>query len=276
MQRDLKKIVEALLLSTSDPLSIKDLLALFSKYREEVEAMNSPSTVDAESDSIEVEAGALAPVKKKDLEGALQAIMEEAEAEDRSYRLAEGAKGFYLATAPQFSDYIRLLRAEPKPMKLTAATLETLSIIAYRQPVTRAEIESIRGVSVDSPINRLLEIELIEVIGRAELPGRPIQYGTSEKFLEFSGIVNLDDLPASDILTQVQIDEFMRKDAAGETVLSDESVGLAKEIEPSELPLEETFVEVDWQKENIESDAFLEVSEEEHSWAIWVKKMIRI
>ena len=58
-------------------------------------------------------------------------------------------------------------------MKLTAATLETLSIIAYRQPVTRAEIESIRGVSVDSPINRLLEIELIEVIGRAELPGRP-------------------------------------------------------------------------------------------------------
>ena len=129
---------------------------------------------------------------------------------------------------------------------------------------------------MDSPINRLLEIKLIEVIGRAELPGRPIQYGTSEKFLEFSGIVNLDDLPASDILTQVQIDEFMRKDAAGETVLSDESVGLAKEIEPSELPLEETFVEVDWQKENIESDAFLEVSEEEHSWAVWVKKMICI
>ena len=265
MQRDLKKIVEALLLSTSEPLSIKDLLALFSKYREEVEAMNSASAVDAESDPIEVEAGAWAPVKKKDLEGVLQAIMEEAEAEDRSYRLAEGTKGFYLATAPQFSDYIRLLRAEPKPMKLTAATLETLSIIAYRQPVTRAEIESIRGVSVDSPINRLLEIELIEVIGRAELPGRPIQYGTSEKFSEFSGIVNLDDLPASDILTQVQIDEFMRKDAAGETVLSDESVGLAKEIEPSELPLEETFVEVDWQKENIESDAFLEASEGEHS-----------
>ena len=117
---------------------------------------------------------------------------------------------------------------------------------------------------MDSPINRLLEIELIEVIGRAELPGRPIQYGTSEKFLEFSGIVNLDDLPASDILTQVQIDEFMRKDAGGEMVLSDESVGLAKEIEPSELPLEETFVEVDWQKENIESDAFFEASEEEH------------
>ena len=92
--------------------------------------------------------------------------MEEAELEDRAYRLVDGPKGFYLATAPQFSDYIRLLRAEPKPMKLTMATLETLSIIAYRQPVTRAEIESIRGVSVDSPVNRLLEIELIEVIGQ--------------------------------------------------------------------------------------------------------------
>ena len=66
--------------------------------------------------------------------------------EDLAYRLVDGPKGFYLATAPQFSDYIRLLRAEPKPMKLTMATLETLSIIAYRQPVTRAEIESIRGV----------------------------------------------------------------------------------------------------------------------------------
>ena len=163
-----------------------------------------------------------------------------------------------MATAPQFSDYIRLLRAEPKPMKLTMATLETLSIIAYRQPVTRAEIESIRGVSVDSPVNRLLEIELIEVVGRAELPGRPIQYGTTEKFLEFSGIKDLEDLPTSDILTNVQIDDFMRKDKESESEISDEAVGLAKETNASELPLEETFVEVDWQKENMESDAYLE------------------
>ncbi|RCL30630.1 MAG: SMC-Scp complex subunit ScpB [Puniceicoccaceae bacterium] len=263
MERDLKKIVEALLLSTSEPLSIKALLALFSTYRESVVAMEPESEQVSDIETVEAGEGIVPPVKKKDLEIVLQAIMEEAEADDRAYRLVEGSKGFYLATAPQFSDYIRLLRAEPKPMKLTAATLETLSIIAYRQPVTRAEIESIRGVSVDSPINRLLEIELIEVMGRAELPGRPIQYGTSEKFLEFSGIVDLDDLPASDILTQVQIDAFMRKDAGDDSVLSDESVGLAKETEPSELPLEETFVEVDWQKENIESDAFLETREGE-------------
>ena len=256
MNPKLKKIVEALLISTSEPLAIKDILKLLSKHEEQL--------VDSKDDS-EEEDEALGPVKKKDLELVFQAIMEEAEVEDRSYRLVDGPKGFYFATAPQFSDYIRLLRAEPKPMKLTMATLETLSIIAYRQPVTRAEIESIRGVSVDSPANRLLEIELIEVVGRAELPGRPIQYGTTEKFLEFSGIRDLEDLPTSDILTNIQIDDFMRKDKEFESEISDETVGLAKESKPSELPLEETFVEVAWQKENIENDAYLEKTEEEPS-----------
>ena len=207
MNPKLTKILEALLISTSEPLTVKDILKLFRKYEEQL-----PDLKRSEDEEYEAEKEDLRKVKKKDLELALQSIMEEAELEDRAYRLVDGPTGFYLATAPQFSDYIRLLRAEPKPMKLTMATLETLSIIAYRQPVTRAEIESIRGVSVDSPVNRLLEIELIEVIGRAELPGRPIQYGTTEKFLEFSGIKDLEELPTSDILSNVQIDDFMRKD----------------------------------------------------------------
>ena len=257
MNPKLTKILEALLISTSEPLTVKDILKLFRKYEEQL-----PDLKRSEDEEYEAEKEDLRKVKKKDLELALQSIMEEAELEDRAYRLVDGPTGFYLATAPQFSDYIRLLRAEPKPMKLTMATLETLSIIAYRQPVTRAEIESIRGVSVDSPVNRLLEIELIEVIGRAELPGRPIQYGTTEKFLEFSGIKDLEELPTSDILSNVQIDDFMRKDKEFKSEISDETVGLAKETKPSELPLEETFVEMDWQKENIESDAFLEKSEE--------------
>lgn len=257
MNPKLTKILEALLISTSEPLTVKDILKLFRKYEEQL-----PDLKRTKDEEIEAEKEDLRKVKKKDLELALQSIMEEAELEDRAYRLVDGPTGFYLATAPQFSDFIRLLRAEPKPMKLTMATLETLSIIAYRQPVTRAEIESIRGVSVDSPVNRLLEIELIEVIGRAELPGRPIQYGTTEKFLEFSGIKDLEELPTSDILSNVQIDDFMRKDKEFKSEISDETVGLAKETKPSELPLEETFVEMDWQKENIESDAFLEKSEE--------------
>ena len=253
MNLDLKKTVEALLLSTSEPLSTKDLLGLFRKYLDQ--AFESKDTEEDKSLVFET-------LKKADLEGVLKAITEEAEAEDRAYRLAEGPKGYYIATAPQFSDYIRLLRSEPKPMKLTMAALETLSIIAYRQPVTRAEIESIRGVSVDSPVGRLLELELILITGRAELPGRPIQYGTTEKFLEFSGIKDLEDLPASDIMTNVQIDDCMRKDAQSDAAVDDSTVGLPKETEPSELPLDETFVEVDWQKENIEADSFTENSDE--------------
>ena len=252
MNSDLKKTVEALLLSTSDPLSIKDLLVLFKKHQDQA----SESTDPEEDVPLVFET-----LRKADLEAALKSITEEAESEDRAYRLAEGPKGYYIATAPQFSDFIRLLRSEPKPMKLTMAALETLSIIAYRQPVTRAEIESIRGVSVDSPISRLLELELILITGRAELPGRPIQYGTTEKFLEFSGIKDLEDLPASDIMTNVQIDDCMRKDVQADSAVDDVTVGLPKETEPSELPLDETFVEVDWQKENIESDTFLENSE---------------
>ena len=252
MSLDLKKTVEALLMSTSDPLSLKDLMSVFQKYKEQLEAETSGE------DAGEVDLILTDTVKKNDLESVLKTIMEEAESNDLSYRLVEGPKGYFLSTAPQYSDFIRLLRAEPKPMKLTMATLETLSIVAYRQPVTRAEIEAIRGVSVDSPINRLLELELILVTGRAELPGRPIQYGTTDQFLEFSGIKDLQELPASDIMTNVQIDDFMRKDSEEESVVSDESVGLPKEAKPSELPLDETFVEVDWQKENIESDAFIE------------------
>ena len=251
MNPKLKKTIEALLISTSEPMTVKDILKLFRRYEEQL--TDSKKTEIEEEEEENDDSGSF---KKKDLEMALQSIMEEAEVEDLAYRLVDGPKGFYLATAPQFSD--RLLRAEPKPMKLIMATLETLSIIAYRQPVTRAEIESIRGVSVDSPVNRLLEIELIEVVGRAELPGRPIQYGTTEKFLELSGIKDLEDLPTSDILTNVQIDDFMRKDKESESEISDEAVGLAKETNASELPLEETFVEVDWQKENMESDAYLE------------------
>ncbi len=116
-------------------------------------------------------------------------------------------------------------------------------------------MEAIRGVSVDGPLNRLIELELVLVTGRAELPGRPIQYGTTEKFLEFTGIKELDELPASDVLSNHQIDDWMRRSEEPEESITDEDMGLAKERNPDELPLDEKFVEMDWQKENAESDA---------------------
>ena len=233
-QKKIKNIIEAALMVSSHPLSIKNLIHLF------------------EEDKI------LQP-DRNEIRAAIHDLQQEFDG--HGITLVEVASGFRFQARNEYADWVNRLFDE-RPPRYSRALLETLSIIAYRQPVTRAEIESIRGVSVDSPVNRLLEIELIEVIGRAELPGRPIQYGTTEKFLEFSGIKDLEELPTSDILSNVLIDDFMRKDKEFESEISDETVGLAKETKPSELPLEETFVEVDWQKENMESDAYIEKTEE--------------
>jgi segregation and condensation protein B len=111
-----------------------------------------------------------------------------------------------------------------------------MSVVAYRQPVTRAEIEKIRGVSAEAGLNKLLERELVYVVGRADLPGRPIQYGTTDAFLEFVGIKSLDDLPSSDVLSPRQIDSWLQTSNAPQTA-NDAEMGLA-EAQEDQLTLE--------------------------------------
>lgn len=254
MEFDLKKTLEALLLSTAEPITLKDVVKIFARYHQELsEAQEAAKEEEGEEDEgVVQEVPSL--VTQAQIRDALTQLTDEAEVEDKAYRIVEGPNGYQLVTAPQFAEFVRLLRGEPRPMKLSSAALETMSIIAYRQPVTRAEMEAIRGVSVDSALNKLIELELVHVTGRAELPGRPIQYGTTDKFLEFTGIRELDELPASDVLSNHQIDEWMRRSEEPEEEISDEDVGLSKEPKRDELPLDEKFVEVDWQKENAESD----------------------
>jgi segregation and condensation protein B len=265
MDFDLKKTLEALLLSTAEPITLKDVVKIFERYHQElVDSLEDSSEAsegaeDAAEDS-EL-SGVPGPVSSAEIEEGLRSLTDEAEVENKAYRVVEGPNGFQIVTAPQFAEFVRLLRGEPRPMKLSPAALETMSIIAYRQPVTRAEMEAIRGVSVDSALNKLIELELVHVTGRAELPGRPIQYGTTEKFLEFTGIKELDELPASDVLSNHQIDDWMRRSEEPEEEISDEDVGLSREPKRDELPLDETFVEVDWQRENAESDAAPEKSD---------------
>lgn len=253
MEINIQKTIEALLLSTSEPIPLKQLVKLFARYHEEATAAAEEARESAEEDAGEVETPSL--ITQAQIQDALNALTDAAEVEDKAYRIIEGPSGYQLVTAPQFAEFVRLLRGEPRPMKLSPAALETMSIIAYRQPVTRAEMEAIRGVSIDSALNKLLELELVHVTGRAELPGRPIQYGTTDKFLEFTGIKDLDELPASDVLTNHQIDDWMRESDEPPEEISDRDVGLAKEPNPDELPLDEEFAEIDWKKENAESDA---------------------
>lgn len=262
MEFDLNKTLEALLLSTAEPIRLKDLSKIFGRYHSElVEAAEEEGGSGEGYDAGEAIPSRVTPTQ---IQEAIAKLMGDAEVEDKAYRVVEGPNGFQIVTAPQFAEFVRLLRGEPRPMKLSPAAMETMSIVAYRQPVTRAEMEAIRGVSVDGPLNRLIELELVLVTGRAELPGRPIQYGTTEKFLEFTGIKELDELPASDVLSNHQIDDWMRRSEEPEEEITDEDMGLAKERKPDELPLDETFVEVDWQKENVESDAAPESATEEN------------
>lgn len=259
MEFDLKKTLEALLLSTAEPISQKELVKLFARYHEDAVAAAEEAKESTEEDANDIELPEA--VTQAQILDALKALTDAAEVEDKSYRIVDGPNGYQVVTAPQFAEFVRLLRGEPRPMKLSPAALETMSIIAYRQPVTRAEMEAIRGVSVDSALNKLLELELVHVTGRAELPGRPIQYGTTDKFLEFTGIKELDELPASDVLTNHQIDEWMRHTDEPIEEISDQDVGLAREPSPDELPLDESFAEIDWKKENAESDAADQVAE---------------
>ena len=155
-------------------------------------------------------------------------ISAQLEAEDNGLLLIEGSSGYRLVTHPRFGRWIRALRQEPPPVKLSPSSIETLAVVAYRQPVTRQEIEMIRGVSAEAGINKLMERELITITGRADQPGRPIQYGTTDTFLEYIGVKSLDELPASDVLTSRQIDQWL-VDSSQVQKPGDKDMGLQEE-----------------------------------------------
>jgi segregation and condensation protein B len=171
---------------------------------------------------------------------AMDAIAAELQTANSEILLVEGNSGWRLVSHPRFARWVRLLRNEPPPVRLTASALETLAVIAYRQPVTRSEIEQIRGVSAEAGIAKLLERDLIYVVGRAELPGRPTQFGTTDAFLEFVGIKSLDELPASDVLSPRQIDAWLQS-ANEPRPAGDSDMGL-DENETTQLSLDQAPV----------------------------------
>jgi segregation and condensation protein B len=118
-----------------------------------------------------------------------------------SFRIEEIARGYQMLSLPKFQPWIAKLNKSQAQTRLSAAALETLSIVAYKQPVIRAEIEAIRGVAGGEVLNRLREMGLIKIVGRAEIVGRPMLYGTTRKFLDIFGLSDLNDLPPMESLT---------------------------------------------------------------------------
>lgn len=158
-----------------------------------------------------VEVSKLAEVLEMDgkaVKAILQAMEERYREEDRGIMLTWLEDSVQLCTKPQMYEYLIKIAKAPRKMTLTETVLETLSIIAYKQPVTRVEIERIRGVSCDHAINRLLEYDLICELGRLDAPGRPLLFGTTEQFLRCFGVSSIEDLPE---VNPVQIEEFKQQ-----------------------------------------------------------------
>jgi len=164
-REDIKKVLECLLFITEQPLPVAKLC-------------QCAGTKDAEMVT--------------ELVGEIKTELEQ---KNSSVMLAEVAGGYQMATRPEFAAHVRKLFADRMTMKLSRAAHETLSIIAYKQPLTRAEIEEIRGVDVIAALETLLEKHLVKVVGRKETVGRPLMYGTTVDFLRRFGLKGLEDMP---------------------------------------------------------------------------------
>jgi segregation and condensation protein B len=150
---------------------------------------------------------------------ALEQLKIEYVQQSRAFQLAEKADGWQLVSDPAYASWVRQLFPAAKPARLTPPSLETLAIVAYRQPITRADIEAVRGVAVDGVLQNLMERGLVKIAGRAEVPGRPLLYETTEFFLEHFGLRNLDELPNAEELRKRYLPIASRKEpaAAAET-----------------------------------------------------------
>jgi segregation and condensation protein B len=162
------RLLEALLLSTHHPLTAGRI----------AELMELPATK---------------PVRQ-----AIKDLNTQYDESHRAFRIEQVAGGYQILTLPEFGEHLKKLHQREIDAKLTKAALETLAIIAYKQPILRADIEAIRGVMCGETIRSLMEKRLVNIAGRAEVPGRPILYGTTKRFLEIFGLNTLKDLPQSE------------------------------------------------------------------------------
>jgi segregation and condensation protein B len=191
---ELKFILEAILFSAQKPLSLKEIRDVFAGAPEHAEG---DETVRG-----------LKKVKEEELTAALEQLAREHDEAKRSYRLACVAGSWQFVTQPEYAPWLKaLVGHKARPPRLSQPALETLAIIAYRQPITRAEIEQVRGVAVDGVMQTLLERGLVEQLGRAEVVGRPMTYGTTAVFLEYFGLRDLDGLPAADELRRIVVEK---------------------------------------------------------------------
>ncbi len=216
--RALKGILEALLFVTAEPIPVTRFLAL------------------------------LGAVTKQEVDQALASLSHDYEQEGRGLQLAEVAGGYRIVTKAEFAPWLKRLEKVKAPSKLSRSALESLAIIAYKQPIVRGEVEQIRGVETSGVIRTLLERKLVRIVGRKEEPGRPIMYGTTKVFLEHFGLRDLSQLPplrefkelgeSEQVMLPIEESETVRPEAVSptaETALEENVEGSNGSVERFEI-----------------------------------------
>ena len=184
MDKIYQSVVEALIFSSDDVLTAGEIIKAI-------------KGIDGDDAQISLE----------EVDGCIDELNNKYEAQNLSFRILRIANGYLFATIGEYSKYVGYLSSEKSKRRLSQAALETLSIVAYKQPITKPEIESIRGVNSDYILNSLLEKSLITISGRAETVGRPLLYSTTTEFLKYFGLNKLGDLPKPREIEEIMNDE---------------------------------------------------------------------
>lgn len=195
---NLSQVVEALLFGAQKPLSTREIV----------------SAIKGAGDADELMPNEFSRVTEAKAAAALEQLKIEYIEQSRAFQLVEKAEGWQLVSDPAYAQWVRQLFPAAKPARLTPPSLETLAIVAYRQPITRADVEAVRGVAVDGVLQSLMERGLVKIAGRAEVPGRPLLYETTQFFLEHFGLRDLDELPNAEELRKRYLPSAPRKEVA--------------------------------------------------------------
>ncbi len=228
----LSAIVEALLIASDEPLATSEIARLIRARVAEAEDVRARDLEEGrESPALPEWLSSLTTTSSEQVAEAINSLNEAYAQSGRAFAFMERSKGWKLHTRIAYAEFVRQLFPGRKPERLSGPAMETLAIIAYRQPITKAAIEAVRGVACDGMIQKLLDRDLVKIGGRAELPGRPLLYETTDLFFEHFGIRSVDDLPNANELRKVKLPE---PDEAQPAPAEEQQLALGSFNEPSE------------------------------------------
>lgn len=219
-QAELKQVLGAVIFAARQPLTA----GAIRKVLQETAEINRE------------EAGVYGTIKEAEIKATLAQLKAECESLNLGVHLVESAEGFRFQSDPAGGVWVRHMLNVGRPTRLSRPALETLAIIAYRQPISRAELEGVRGVAVDHVIRMLMEMQLIKIVGRSELPGRPMLYGTTALFLDHFGLKDVKELPGINELARMDAMRKKQEQAVATPVIEGDDAIQGDSMEPTNPP----------------------------------------